>query len=164
MSEGEYLLSIGDVDGLAVAGRVDEVDVIKLRPGQRVRISGDAFPELELEGQVVRVSSQARTGRAGTVPTFEVSAAIGRLTDSQRRQLRLGMSAQVVVVVRDEPAALLVPLAAVQGELGQYWLRVRSKENGAAQRVPVEVGATTLNEAEIVRGLKAGDEVIVSGI
>ncbi len=166
VGEGEYLLSIGDVDGLSVTGQVDEVDVIKLRAGQRVGINGDAFPALELAGQIVRVSSQAKGGRGGRarVPSFEVSAAIDRLTDSERRRLRLGMSAQVVVVIRDEPAALLVPLGAVQGEPGQYWLRVRNKENGAVRRVPVEVGATTLNEAEIVRGLKPGDEVIVTGV
>ena len=49
----------------------------------------------------------------------------------------------------------LVPLAAARGEPGKNWLRVRSGEGGTVRRVPVEVGATTLNEAEIVRGLDA---------
>lgn len=166
VSEGEYLLSVGDINGLSVAGQVDEVDIVNLQPGQPVSVSGAAFPDLVLAGRIVQVSAQAEGGTGGRsrVPSFEVSAAINRLTDPERRRLRLGMSAEVVVVVRDEPAALLVPLAAVQGEPGQYWLRVRSKDNGAARQVPVEVGATTLNEAEIVRGIRAGDEIIVSGI
>ena len=163
VSEGGYLLSIGDLEGLAVAGRIDEVDVVKVRPGQRVEISGDAFPDLDLEGEIARISPQSQRGGAGRVPTFGVTATIDGLADAHRERLRLGMSANVVIVVRDEPAALLVPLAAVRGEPGKSWLRVRSGEDGAVRRVPVEVGATTLNEAEIVSGLQAGDEVIVSG-
>lgn len=163
VSEGGYLLSVGDLEGLAVAGRIDEVDVVKVRPGQRVGISGDAFPDLDLEGEIARISPQSERGGAGRVPTFGVTATIDRLADAHRERLRLGMSANVVIVVRDEPAALLVPLAAVRGEPGKNWLRVRSGEGGTVRRVPVEVGATTLNEAEIVRGVEAGDEVIVSG-
>ena len=163
VNEGGYLLSVGDLEGLAVAGRIDEVDVVKVRPGQRVGISGDAFPDLDLEGEIARISPQSERGGANRVPTFGVVAIIDRLDDAHRERLRLGMSANVVVVVRDEPAALLVPLAAVRGEPGKNWLRVRSAEDGTVRRVPVEVGATTLNEAEIVRGLEAGDEVIVSG-
>ena len=161
VSEGGYLLTIGDIGGLSVIGEVDEVDVVNVRPGQPARISGAAFPDLQLQGRIAQVSAQG-TG-AGRVPAFQVSAAIDALAAEHRGRLLLGMSAGVEVVVRDEPAALLVPLAAVQGERGAYWVRVRSREDGAPQHVPVEVGVTTLNEVEIVRGIEAGDDVIVSG-
>ena len=62
VSEGGYLLSVGDLEGLAVAGRIDEVDVVRVRPGQRVRISGDAFPDLDLEGEIARISPQSQRG------------------------------------------------------------------------------------------------------
>ena len=164
VSEGGYLLTLGDLDGLSVVGNIDEVDVVSLRPGQQVRISGDAFSDIELEGRVARISTQSKRGGGRNVPTFEVTAVVDDVSDENRRRLRLGMSASVVVVVRDEPAALLVPLAAVQGRLGKHWVGLLSKEDGAVRRVSVEVGVTTLNEVEIVSGLKAGDEVIVSGL
>lgn len=163
VSEGGYLLSIGDLGGLSVAGEVDEVDVVKVKPGQPVRISGDAFPDLVFEGRIERVSPQSRTGRNSRVPTYGVTAAMDRLTDAHAAQLRLGMSANVTVVVRDKPAALLVPVAAVQGSSGNYRVRLRSKDGGAPRDVPVQVGETTLYEVEILGGLKAGDEVVVAG-
>ncbi len=163
VSEGGYLLTVGDLDGLSVAGEIDEVDVVKLRPGQPVRISGDAFPDFELEGKITRISPQARGKGRRRVPTFDVAAAVDSLSDVYRRRLRLGMSANVVVLVRDEPAALLVPLSAVKGRDGKYWVSVSTREDGTVRRVPVEIGATTLNQVEILNGLKAGDEVIVSG-
>ena len=165
VSEGEYLLTIGSLDGFSVVGNVDEVDVVKLRPSQSVSVSGDAFPGLVLAGQIQHISSQSHAeGNAQGVPAFDVAAAIDDLSDEDRERLRLGMSANVVVVVRDEPAALLVPLDAVEAVDGNHWVRVRGAEDDAVHRVPVEIGATTLNEVEVVRGLRAGDKVLVSGL
>ena len=161
MSEGGYLLSIGDLRGLSVTGSVDEVDVVKVHAGQPVRISGDAFSDLVFEGRIVRISSQSQTWGGGGVPRFDVTAAIDHISDEHLARLRLGMSANVTVVVRDQPGVLMVPVAAVQGSSGNYRVRVRSKDRGAPREVPVEVGETTLYEVEILSGLKAGDEVIV---
>lgn len=163
VGEGAYLLSIGDLDGLSVAGAVDEVDVVKVKSGQPVHISGDAFPDLVFEGRIERISPQSSSGGGARVPTFDVVASIDRLSEAQQGLLRLGMSANVTVVVREEPAALLVPVAAVQGGAGGYRVRMPGEGGGAPREVPVQVGETTLYEVEILAGLKAGDEVIVSG-
>ena len=163
VGEGGYLLSIADLGGVSVVGGIDEVDVAKVKPGQRVRIGGDAFPDLVFEGRIARVSPQSRAKAGARVPMFDVTAAIDRLSDEHLAQLRLGMSANVTVVTRDEPAALLVPVAAVRGGAGNYRVRVKDKDSGAPRDVPVEVGQTTVHEVEITGGLKPGDEVIVSG-
>ena len=163
VSEGGYLLGIADLGGLTVAGGIDEVDVVKVKAGQRVRIGGDAFPDLVFEGRIARVSPQSRSKAGARVPMFDVTAAIDGLADEHLGKLRLGMSANVTVVTRDEPAALLVPLAAVQGGRGNYRVRVQDKDGGEPRTVRVEVGETTLYEVEILGGLKPGDEVVVAG-
>ena len=163
VNEGGHLLSIADLGGLTVDGGVDEVDVVKVKPGQRVRIDGDAFPDLVFEGRIARVSPQSRAKAGARVPMFNVTAAIDDLTAEQLARLRLGMSANVTVVTRDEPAALLVPVAAVQGGQGRYRVRVKDRDGGEPRTVQVEVGQTTVHEVEITSGLKPGDEVIVSG-
>ena len=162
VGEGGYLLSIADLGGVSVVGGIDEVDVAKVKPDQRVRITGDAFPDLVFEGRIARVSPQSRAKAGARVPMFDVTAAVDDLTDEDLAQLRLGMSANVTVVTRDEPAALLVPVAAVRGGAGHYRVRVKDKDGGVPRDVPVEVGETTVHEVEILAGLKAGDEVIVS--
>ncbi len=163
VSEGGYLLSIADLGGLTVAGAIDEVDVVKVKAGQRVRIAGDAFPDLVFEGRIARVSPQSRSKANARVPMFDVTAAIDGLTDEQLTQLRLGMSASVTVVVRDEPSALLVPLAAVQGGPGNYRVRLKDRDGGEPRTVPIEAGETTTYEVEVLGGLEPGDEVIVAG-
>ena len=73
------------------------------------------------------------------------------------------MSANLEVVVYDKPDALLVPLNAVQTRGGKTWVRVKNKDTGAVRQIQVDAGLTTLNAVEILRGLKAGDEVVLAG-
>ena len=167
VNQGELLVRIGDLEGLSVRGQVDEVDITKIRGDQTVRITGDAFPGTELSGKVVHVSSQSgdRERRQGGPPAFEVTAAVRGLTRAQREQLRLGMSADLEIVVYERPDALMAPLGAVEFRGGQSWVFVRDNDTGALRDVPVVPGVTTLNEVEILEGgLRAGDEVaLVSG-
>lgn len=165
VTQGESLLTIGDVDGLSVAGWADEVDIAKIRLGQQVSIRGDAFPDLELQGAITHVSQQARQDMGqNALPSFAVAAAMENLEPAQLGELRLGMSASLEVVVRDRTDALLVPINAVQVlDNGETWLRVKRKNTDGAQRIQVETGLTTLDSVEIVSGLQAGDAVMLAG-
>ena len=161
VSQGEQLLTIGDLDNLIVTGRVDEVHVTSIRLGQDVRVVGDAFHELELRGTVVHISSQADQTRRGRGPaSFEIVVGIERLTEEQRPLLLPGMSADLEVVTYNKQAALVVPIRAVQIREGQAWLRVRDKDDGSIREVKVKTGITTLGEVEILQGIEAGDEVV----
>jgi HlyD family secretion protein len=35
--------------------------------------------------------------------------------------------------------------------------------NGVAERMPIQVGATSLNAVELVSGVKEGDRIVISG-
>ena len=85
------------------------------------------------------------------------------VSDGHLAQLRPGMSASVTVATRDEPRALLVPLAALRGGRGNYRVRLKDKDGVESRNVRVEVGETTLREVKVPGGLKPGDEVIVAG-
>lgn len=80
---------------------------------------------------------------------------------TDRQRLRLGMSADVEVEVRDEPRALLVPLAAVHTEGETHWVNVRIDQD-RFERVPVEVGETTLDAVEVLEGIVSGDELAIA--
>ena len=166
VTQGELLLTIGDLDGLSVVGEVDEVDIVTMRAGQTARVSGDAFPGLELLATIVHVSSQASQDESRAAqPSFEVVVAVDNLTEEQRQRVRLGMSANLEILVYDKPNALLVPIDAVEVRAGgEAWLSVVDKETRAVRQVRVETGVTTLEAVEIVHGLEAGDEVLLAGL
>ena len=157
---GEHLLTIGDVEGLSVIGRVDEVDVVQIRPGNRVRVSGDAFPGVILHASIGRVSSEAiMSSDSRSLPYFETVALIDTLTPEQASALRIGMSVSMEVVVREDNEVLLIPVEAVEIVGGETLVSVVEGED--VNLVAVSTGVTTLNSVEITNGLKLGDEIRV---
>lgn len=162
VTQGQRLLIIGDLEGLSVIGRVDEVDVVRILPGSPASIRGDAFPGTVLRGRVDRVSSQADVSAGLTAPpSFEVATVVDRLTDAERAALRIGMSALLEVVVFEKPDALMVPIEAVTLEGGQPTLQIADGDD--FRPVPVTVGETTVDAIEITGGVAAGDRIRAVG-
>jgi multidrug efflux pump subunit AcrA (membrane-fusion protein) len=156
IGQGEILLALGNLEGVAVKTRADEVDIARIRHGQSVRITGDAFPDRVLAGRVDYVSSQAIV--TGTRPYFELLVRTGRLTPEDLAAVRLGMTAKLDITAYESAASLVVPLAAVRREAGGTFV-FRQNPAGAPEKVAVQLGATTLDAVEIRDGLAAGDRV-----
>ena len=158
--QGEVIVSIGDLKGMSVKTNIDEVEIGKIEVGQEVFVSGEAFAGINLEGRVATISSQA--SMEGNIPKFEVTVHIEHLTPQQRKSVRLGMSADMEVVIYNKPDALMVPVSAVQQKGAERFVNIKDKETNKIRDVQVETGITTLDSVEITEGLKAGDEVVVS--
>lgn len=133
----------------------------RLRVGQPVRVSGDAFPGIELEGELVEVASHARVASHGASAQFPVRALIAAPTPEQRRALRIGMSVDLHILIRDDPGILTVPLDAVERTGDGLAVRVLDPASGEVRTVTVETGTTTPNAVEVVAGLNAGDQVLL---
>lgn len=159
VTQGERLLIVGDLGGLAVVGRVDEVDIVEIGVGDEALVRGDAFPGTVLRGKVAQVSSEALV-ESRSVPFFEIAAVVESLTDEQRAAVRIGMSAVLEVVVRQDAQALLVPLEAVILIDGEPTVRVA--RDGDFRPVPVVVGEVTVDAAEILEGIAPGDRILLA--
>lgn len=159
---GEALLSLGDVSGLQVNSRVDEVEVTRLRAGQKVRVTGDAFPGLVLDGVLKGVAPQVEDGGEGrSQPFFAVQAVVESLTPEQRQRAWAGMSANLRIQVLEEPRALLLPPAAVHDEGGVRWVWRVPPAGGQPSRVTVTTGHVGVDAVQITGGLRAGDQVLL---
>ena len=164
VKRGDELLTIADVDRLAVLAPVDEVAVAAIRPGQRVAVQGDAFPGLALRGAVSHVSQQPRAHKPGKVPLFDVTVQLDRLSEAQRERLRIGMSAHLHIVTYSNPSALMVPIEAVGENRGSSVVRVLDEATGEVRERAVDVGLTTLGKIEVTDGLETGEIVVLNGV
>ncbi len=159
---GQALLSIGDFSRMAASVKADETDVVLLRAGQDVTITGNAFAGLRLKGEVTHVSSQADPKARG-VPKFDVRVTLDPVGPEEVSRLRAGMSARIRIVTYSNPKALLVPIGAVQSRGGVHRLRVVDPGTGEAGEREVEIGPTTRNSVEIRAGLEPGETILVPG-
>jgi HlyD family secretion protein len=135
--------------------QVDEIDVVEVMPGQKVKIALDAIPDLELEGKVDFISDlpSAQTGVIvyDTRITFDVPAG---------RDFKVGMSASADIVTAVRENILLVPDRALgKNEAGEMVVTVRA--DGKDQVKVVTTGISDGLQTEIVSGLQEDEMVVV---
>ncbi len=161
VKKGQVLLRIGDFTSVAAVTGADEIDVVRLKVGQEVSVTGNAFPGLKLRGVVNHVSSEAER-RSRAAPRFEVRVDLEDLDAAKRAALRVGMSARLRIVTYSNPHALVVPIGAVSGSGSRRRVFVVDPKTGETRERSVHVGSTTRNGVEVTTGLKAGEKILVS--
>lgn len=158
---GEILLSIGDMAGISVDIKVNEVDIDKVKVGQTVEITGVAFPNIVLNGHIDSVDSQASSasGASGGLPNFNVKVIVPTLTEQAKKQVRVGMTVKVKLML-PKKRLLLAPIVAVRHHHGKDW--VTRQRDGDVEDIEVVTGDSTANKVEIVKGLSEGDVLVYS--
>jgi len=159
VTRGAALFSVADTSTFLVTGSVDEIDVNRVKLGQRVIIASDAFPTHAINGQIVNVSAEAAgAGNSGRPPSFEVRASFAVEDAELRRTIRIGMSARMTIETYSNKAALIVPPSAIiRDEAGSHIMLYR---NGQAVLQPVLLGTTYPSGIEVLTGLSKGDTVL----
>ena len=79
-SEGQVLVTMADLEKVYVATEVDETDIGKVKVGQSVTITVEAYPDQPLQGQVLRIAPQGQVVQ--NVTTFKV---ITEITNNRPR-------------------------------------------------------------------------------
>ena len=167
IQEGGVLFSIGDLSGYSIKARVDEVNITKVKQGQTVLITGDAFPGITLRGHIDKISSQASVDQGGSssgAPSFEIFVIVDKIPQEHASKIFVGMSANLEVIVHEKKDALMVPVFAVQTEDGKRFVmkKTGTGQNASYQKVEVKTGYSTVDAVEIIKGLSAGDEILVA--
>lgn len=148
------LLELLDPDAIYVSAPLDEVDVGKVRVGQVVRITIDAYPGRAIGGHLSRVAPYVVDVQQQS-RTFEVEVDFDDAAFA--RTLLPGTSADVEVILDARDNVVRVPSYALID--GKKALVLR---DGKLVGVPVEIGLKNWGFAEVKRGLAAGELVVVS--
>jgi multidrug efflux pump subunit AcrA (membrane-fusion protein) len=159
ISRGEVMLSIGDASSLSVKTQVDEVEITKIKYGQKVRITGDAFPGIALTGKITHISSHAKMINKNSF--FDIAITIDRMPPEYEKSIHIGMSANIEVVVYEKADAIMIPVSAVKTNGQKRRVNVIDKKTQKLKEVEVETGIITMESVEIIRGLKIGDTVSI---
>jgi len=104
---GSLLCTIANMSKVYVVADVDETDIGKVEVGMPASINADAFPNMNLKGQVLRIAPLAKVEQ--NVTMFEVTT----LVDNDKGLLKSGMNATVEVVMARADDAILVPAKAI---------------------------------------------------
>ena len=176
---GTVVFTVADLNSLIIRVNLNEVDIAKVKNGQAVRVSLDAYPQRAFTGKVRFVAPAAKV--VEKIKVFEVEVQLDELSEA----FRTGMSANVEILGDKREKAISIPLEALQRKDGQtvvYRLKknlspkatAEAKEglNGRAKFIwladhwkdyydvlPVQAGIATLERVEILGSLQKDDQV-----
>lgn len=147
-------MTIPDMSSLSATVHVREVDVGKIAPGQSVGMQPEAFPELRLGGEVLRVGGASNDGDGRN--RFEVTISVAT-TDPR---LRPGMRARADILVRRFDDVVHVPVETVFNESGESVCYVWN--HGRLERRVVSLGESDGKYIVVRHGVEAGEQLTLS--
>lgn len=135
--------------------QIDELDVGQVSPGLPVRVTLDALPDAELEGQVVAIAPTAFQNGGVVAYLVTISLEVGEAP------VKEGMSATANIVIQRLDDVVVVPNRALRldQEAGQIY--AERLVLGAPREVSVEIGYRDELVSQVLDGLEEGDTVII---
>lgn len=148
---------------------LNEVDVTKVKVGQKATLTFDAVEGLSISGEVLEVAA------LGTVSQGVVSYPVTIGFDTQDDRVRSGMSVSAAVITDVRTDVVLVPSSAIKSQGDVSYVEVLDAtagvvgSEGVASEIPprqqtVEVGLSNDTQTQILSGLSAGDSIVVRTI
>jgi len=145
-----------DTSQIKFTGLVDEIDILKIKAGQKAMISVDAVPNKTFTGTVSFISPFG-TPDTNNVVKFPITI----LLDPTDVALKGGLTATADIAISTAENALLVPLSAVTTTSEGSFVNVINKATGQPEKRQVTLGSQNLQFAEVLSGLKEGDKIVV---
>ncbi|HWP49792.1 MAG TPA: efflux RND transporter periplasmic adaptor subunit [Candidatus Limnocylindrales bacterium] len=155
ITPGQPIARIVDTSKLYISATIDEADVRKVKVGQEVRVTLDAFPNKTFQGVVSEISPVISAKKLET-RTSKVKVRL----NSEMEGLMPGLSADIEIIVGKGQNVLYVPTAAIMER--ETKKMVFTIEKGKAQRREVRTGLSNWDYTEILDGLKEGEQIITT--
>lgn len=152
---------------------LNEVDVAKVKVGQKSTLTFDALPDLTISGQVAEIDT------IGTVSQGVVSYSIKISFDTQDDRVKPGMSVSASIITDSKVDVIVVSNAAIKSNTnGGSYVEILEGDNSAVAQSsnngvvsptsPVQkiitTGLSNDTSTEIISGLKEGEMVVTRTI
>lgn len=158
---------------MTVEAQISEADVVKVKAGMPVYFTILGEPEERFSATLRAIEPAPDSINDKTTTTSSSSSSSSSSTTTAiyynglfdvanpNGALRISMTAQVYIVLHKAEDAVVIPATALENNNGRY--RVQAVDsNGKVSTREVTVGLNNNVDAQILFGLQAGEQVIVS--
>lgn len=151
---GDSITTLDDTSLIKLDFDLPEKLLSRIEPGQKFNARGVAYEGQLFEGIVSTIGTR--------IDTVTRSVRIRGLISNPHGKLKSGMFLSVELLSGIDPEALLIPEEAVlAGAAGHAVFRI---EDGKAIRTTVTLGRRIKGQVQILKGVKAGDRVVIAGL
>ena len=131
---------------------LNEVDVAKIKVGQKATLTFDALPDLTITGDVASIDT------LGTITQSVVTYNVKISFDTQDVRVKPGMSVSTAIITDVKQDVVMVPNSAVKNNTVQIMV------NGKPETKNVEVGIANDTMTEIISGVAENDNAVTQTI
>lgn len=144
-----------DLTKMTSVAYISEIDISKIKKGQKVSIKVDAFPEKEFDGQIISVANIGQELRGQEAKVFEIIIVINQTDDV----LRPSMTTTNDIHIYEYEEVVYIPLEGFYSDSIDYTI---VKKPGGLVRQQIISGATNENEIVVVEGLDENDKILLT--
>ncbi len=155
MTSPNGILTVMQINVVKVTMQVSEQFFPQVKKGMGVEVAVDLFPGEAFKGNVSLIYPAINTATR----TFTVEVSI----PNSNLRLRPGMYCRATIRL-GEKQGIMLPDLAVQKQMGTAERYVYVIENGVAHRRTITIGRQIGNRYDVLSGLQAGEEVVISGV
>ncbi len=156
-SSATLVMTLGDTREVYVKGKVDESDIGKVYLGQPARIKVESFKDKSFTGKVTKISPMGT--EKDNVTTFEVRVSI----NNPGGELKAAMTANAEIILEEHKNVLQIPEGAIlydKDKKASVEVPDPAGKDGK-RKVAVSLGISNGAKAEVLGGLKEGEQVVL---
>jgi len=154
---GSKLIELPDLSEMRAEVKINEVDVSKVMPGQRVEIRPDAYSDSIFTGKVEAVANLAQNlNYKSKIKIFPVQIRISGYS----KTLLPGLTVSCRIIVNEIPDVLIIPLESLFREQGMEYVYLKS--GSGFKRQDIKTGSTNSDFAIVTNGLNENDVIALS--
>lgn len=154
---GNALIGLPDLSKMKALVQINEIDIAKVKIGQRTIITLDAYSDTSFTGKITEIATLAHNkSREEKVKVFDVVV----LLDGQDDRLLPGLTISCGIIIDELDSVLTVPNAAIFEKEGQS--TVYRQKGGAFEQLSVTLGEENDTHVIVQKGLNEGDVIALS--
>lgn len=147
------IAKISNTKNLEINISVAERFVSRIAVGQPALLTFDSYPGEVFTAKVAEVNP--------VLDTTSRSMGVKLVLDPPDNRIKIGMYCRVKLITESKAGVVAIPREAIVNRSGQESVFVVN--GNTVENCPISVGITVDNMVEVVSGLTAGNEVVVSG-
>jgi len=150
------IAELPDLSSMISKTFINEIDVSKIKTGQKVEVGIDAFPEKHFEGEIITVANIGQVIPGGDSKVFEVTVKI----HGSDPELRPAMTTSNKITTDILTDVLFIPLETVFANDSLQFVYV--KERRSIRKQIVDLGSENENHVTVLAGLAKGEELLMN--
>jgi HlyD family secretion protein len=154
---GSKVIELPDLSEMRADVKINEVDISKVLPGQKVEIRPDAYSDSIYIGKVESVANLAQNkDYKSKIKIFPVQIRVA----GRSKTLLPGLTVSCRIIVSEIPGVLFIPLESLFSKQGVDFVYVKS--GSEFQRRDIKTGAINTDFAIVTEGLKENEVIALS--